>query len=469
MLAVFGLLSLLVFVACGGKQLVQGDTRVEDVTTDSLIVTHYEVGDSIFVNPERGFYQYTDLARLDADIGPVRQEKGITLVWGRITLTPYRDEGFLPADFLADVQRGFDTARDQGMKVIVRGSYGSRGEGGDYTTYTDPPIQNLRNHVMQLAPIFAANVDVIALFEAGFIGPWGEWHTTTLANDLEQRRELLYFFLDNMPMERMVVLRYPMLKQTMFSLGDDGFDVVTSTNAYSGDPVARTGHHNDCFLSSDTDVGTYDRGGMDRAGEVDYLAQETLHTVFGGESCADYELNDCDSAMLEMSTLHVTYLNSGWHPDVLKKWETQGCMGDVKRRLGARFALHGSQILRRTRQGGLLRVTLEMENYGFASLYNSRSVEIVLQNATTNRSWSLPTGVDPRLWKGGEQFLLDVELSLPVEIEPGSYTAYLHLADPATRLHDDARYAYRLANPGVWDEKTGWNRLSEGIVIESAP
>jgi hypothetical protein len=173
--------------------------------------------------------------------------------------------------------------------------------------------------------------------------------------------------------------------------------------------------------------------------------------------------------MLEMSTLHVTYLNSGWHPDVLKKWETQGCMGDVKRRLGARFALHGSQILRRTRQGGLLRVTLEMENYGFASLYNSRSVEIVLQNATTNRSWSLPTGIDPRLWKGGEQFLLDVELSLPVEIEPGSYTAYLHLADPATRLHDDARYAYRLANPGVWDEKTGWNRLSEGIVIESAP
>jgi hypothetical protein len=142
MLAVFGLLSLLVFVACGGKQLVQGDTRVEDVTTDSLIVTHYEVGDSIFVNPERGFYQYTDLARLDADIGSVRQEKGITLVWGRITLTPYRDEGFLPADFLADVQRGFDTARDQGMKVIVRGSYGSRGEGGDYTTYTDPPIQN---------------------------------------------------------------------------------------------------------------------------------------------------------------------------------------------------------------------------------------------------------------------------------------------------------------------------------------
>ena len=50
---------------------------------------------------------------------------------------------------------------------------------------------------------------------------------------------------------------------------------------------------------------------------------------------------------------------------------------------------------------------------------------------------------------------------------PGEYIAYLHLPDPSPRLAGDPRYAYRIANEGVWDEERGYNELARGIVIQA--
>ncbi len=433
--------------------------------TDPVIVTSYEVDDDLFPNPERGLYRYTSLHSLDPEIGALRDSVQMTLVWGRIMMRDYREQETLPDTFLQDVERGFQIAREQGMKVIVRGSYGSRGPGGDYTTYTDPSEKFMRNHIAQLAPIFAAHADVIALFEAGFIGPWGEFHTTELANDMRRSGEFIHLLLDQTPADRMVLVRYPLLKQKIFETESGAFEQVSATNAYSGDPVARVGHHNDCFLSSETDVGTYDRGGMDRAGEVAYLANETLHTVFGGETCADYERNDCGPALEELALLHTSYLNSGWHPDVFAKWERDGCLNEILMRLGARLVLKESRVSESTRAGESLSATLDLENVGFASLYNARNVEIVLRDSSGN-STSIMTGIDPRDWKPGRQEV-KLQVQVPSGLPPGEYTVHLHLADPSPRLHDDARFAFRVASAGVWDAATGWNRLAEGIQIEA--
>ena len=41
------------------------------------------------------------------------------------------------------------------------------------------------------------------------------------------------------------------------------------------------GHHNDCFLASSTDYGTYDDVGK----EYPYLEQDTKYVPMGGETC----------------------------------------------------------------------------------------------------------------------------------------------------------------------------------------
>ena len=451
-----------------------------DAASDTL-VTYYELDGSIFPNPERGFYIYSNLLKLDSDIGR-RRDEGHTLIWGQIRMKAYRDTAYLPQSFLAAVDSGFTIARDQGMKVIVRGSYGSRGPGGDYTSYQDPPRRHIKNHIEQLAPVFAAHADVIALFEAGFIGPWGEWHGTEIAKEYELGREMLFHILDNTPADRLVLVRNPHLKQQIFKHGllknlllnlkqrifrqsGSDFAVVDAGNAYSGKRVARVGHHNDCFLSSPDDFGTYGQGEMTQEEEVAYLASEALYTAFGGETCRPHALNDCGQAIAALETLKGSYLNSGYHRGVLKKWVEQGCFDEVERRLGARLVLTRSRIAASARPGGQLAVEIALDNRGFASLYNARDVEIVLENEASGAAQTFVVDADPRLWKPGESHQIAVRIPLPADMAPGAYTAYLHLPDPSPRLRDDPRYAFRIANIGIWDGARGYNKLASGIVV----
>ncbi|MHC4581257.1 MAG: DUF4874 domain-containing protein, partial [Planctomycetota bacterium] len=206
------------------------------------ILTNYEEDFSILPNPEQGFYEYTDLNRLPADIGRLR-EQGRTLIWGRINLQAYRSTATLPEALLYQIHEGFGIARDQGMKVIVRASYGSKGPGGDYRSFTDPSADIIEGHLSQLEPVFAVNADVIAFFEAGFVGPWGEWHSTSIARDYDQGRDMLLSILRHTPSDRMVVVRYPYLKQRIFALCSGGYATINASNAYSELPVARVGHH----------------------------------------------------------------------------------------------------------------------------------------------------------------------------------------------------------------------------------
>jgi len=433
-------------------------------------VTQYQPDESVFPNPERGFYHHTELHQLDSSIGRIRDD-GDTLVWGQISLQPYKNSPTLPQDFLGKIGRAFQIAREQGVKIIVRASYGDRGASGDYRSFQDAPPQHIRNHIDQLAPILAGNADVIALFEAGFIGPWGEWHTTTIAEDYDQSREMLFYILDHTPKDRMVVVRYPYLKQQIFQKPDGGFETVAAGNAYSGQRVARVGHHNDCFLSSADDVGTYDRGGGDRRQETAYLAAETLYTPFGGETCRPYELSDCPRTLQEMQTLHAAYLNRGYHPQVLREWREQGCFEEISKRLGARLVLTQSRISGYAAPGGTHTITVEvdLQNVGFASLYNPRLVQIVLEHRPSGQTFPFEVNVDPRCWKAGASHTLRRDIPHTDALPAGDYAAYLNLPDPYPTLEKDPRYSFRLANQGVWDPQRGYNKLlAEGIAIAAS-
>lgn len=454
-------------VACGSSKPTNGTEGAMEANDSNTIVMAYEADEAVWPNPERGFYQYTDLSRLDPDIGRIRED-GLSLVWGKIDMEAYRDRDALPADFVAAVEAGFNTARDQGLKVIVRGSYGFKGPGGDYTSYEDPPLARIKGHIGQLAPLFTAHADVIALFEAGFVGPWGEWHTSGIARDFDQGRDVLSFLLEHSPAGRMVLLRYPYLKQQLFKDAAGGFAKVDAANAYSGLPVARVGHHNDCFLASASDMGTYGRGDADRQEETAYLAAETLYTVFGGETCQPHRLNDCGRAVDELATLHASYLNRGYHPEVLDKWRQQGCYDEIERRLGARLVLRQSRVAARGRAGGRLAVEVTLENRGFAPLYNPRPVELVLEQTASGRLYPFLQDEDPRAWKPGRTWTFKAELALPQDMEAGTYRLYLALPDSSPRLQDDSRYAYRLANSGVWDAERGYNELAEGIEVQAS-
>ena len=81
-------------MSCGSGKIAAAEmgTNMEDAHADAeldTLVTNYELDESIFPNPERGFYIYPNSHELDSDIGS-RRDEGYSLVWGRVDMEAYR-------------------------------------------------------------------------------------------------------------------------------------------------------------------------------------------------------------------------------------------------------------------------------------------------------------------------------------------------------------------------------------------
>lgn len=448
----------------GGRELVAGSDSggsgatggsggsisqpFEDAPNDDVT---FKAAIGVVLNPERGFFATTDLVQ-DQDLSTLRQS-GVTLVHSYVRLDDYRTSD-IPQSLLDQVSAGFERVRKAGLKVILRFAYNF----GPYPdSEPDAPKEWVLKHLTQLTPLLAENADVIAVVQAGFIGAWGEWHTST--NDLTEpatRKAILEALLSAVPSTRFVQLRYPAYKRELYG------DALTAQDAFGMSPAARIGHHNDCFVSSATDVGTYPDAQVDAM--RDYVGADTAFVPFGGETCAvDAPRSECFSAIDEMTKLHMSYINREYEPNVIASWAP--CREEMDRRLGYRLFIDSADLPSAVKPGGSFTLTLRLKNLGFAAPFNARPVFLVLRgNGTVSRAQL--RRADPRRWLGDNT--LQARVRLPSQTSPGSYALWLWLPDAAESLRMRSDYALRLANDDVWDETTGENLLGKlEITVEA--
>ncbi|MCS7011986.1 MAG: DUF4874 domain-containing protein, partial [Anaerolineales bacterium] len=269
---------------------------VEDVQT----VTYQPIEGDV-LNPERGF-RYS-LEYLDPNVDySLYRTLGTTLVYAYVRLDKYREQD-LPQALLNDIDAGFAALRQGGVKIVLRFSYNF----GPYpNSEPDASLEQILRHIEQLTPVLQKNADVIAWLHAGFIGAWGEWHSSThgLDRDPNAKRAILEALAKALPPDRFILLRYP---PDLMAISPEP---LTAQQAFQNTLQARLGFHNDCFLSSDTDVGTYSAGANSRENALRYLSQLTQFTPASGETCQVYEpLQNCEAAIKEMEMLHWTDLN----------------------------------------------------------------------------------------------------------------------------------------------------------------
>ena len=407
----------------------------------------------VFRNPERGFYSSADLLKEPslAFVG----ESGNTLVHAPIRLDPYRDTP-LPPEFLSELDDAFARVRGAGLKVIPRFMYNF----GPYPrSEPDASEEQIVAHLAQLAPVLEANGDVLLLLQGGFVGAWGEWHSSThrLDRDQKAKRRILDALLAAVPRDRMVALRFP-------TDIDDLVGKLPPDRAFSGDPVARVGSHQDCFLGSETDVGTWGRTGNNVETDKDRMSERARFVAVGGETCAPGPRANCWFASEEMRRMHWTYLNEDFHPDVIARFQADACFLDFEIRLGYRFVLERAAY---RVHGDHLRLVARFRNEGYAALFNPRPIVVVLEGG--GRRFDLPMRADPRRWPSLEASHIAEDLRLPDDLPAGTYRLSLWLPDSAPRLRNRPEYAIRLANQGVWDAKRGLNRIAESVTIGRFP
>ena len=428
---------------------------------EPAIVTHsYISSDAPLLNPERGFFTPYELPG-SAGFSPVRST-GNTLVHLNIRLDDWRETD-IPQDVLDGLDSNFADIRDAGVKAIIRFAYNQ----GPYPdSEPDASKMQILRHIEQLTPFLQSNADVIAWLEAGFIGAWGEWHTSTNGLDnLTDKQEILFSLLKALPESRMVQVRYPANIIEMFP------DVLTQEQAFDGSNQSRVAHHNDCFLSSETDVGTYERDGVvtierDQA----YLAELTRFTPMSGETCApNPPRSECTNALHEMELLHFSAINEAYHKGILRSWEDGGCLEEIKNRMGYRTSLTSADFNEQARPGGILDLTVNLQNTGFASIINERPLYVVISPRETEQGeeYRVMLDIDPRTWEPGST-TFTTRLHIPSAAEDGEYQLALWLPDTYESLRDNPLYAIQFANENMWDESMGYNILGTISVNKGA-
>ena len=215
-----------------------------------MVGTTFRASADEIANPERGMYVWAadNLAAWTQAQADAQFAAGYRIVYAPVRLDAHAGHA-LPATLLRDVAGGFAIARGAGLKVIPRFMYNFPAGETAYRAAQDAPLERVLAHIGQLKPVLAANADVIAYLQGGFIGAWGEWHTSS--NDLTlptQRTRIRDALLAALPADRFLQLRYPPYLMAWAPQAPRWRD---------GSAAARIGVHNDCFLASSTDVGTY--------------------------------------------------------------------------------------------------------------------------------------------------------------------------------------------------------------------
>lgn len=415
-----------------------------------------------FANPERGLFRQPNCDTTALDVAWMtswRTTQHVSLVRCIFYLGEFK-QGPISAAKLAWIQQQTDRAEAAGLKMIVRFAY-TQSKVGD-----DAPVARVLAHITQLTPYFRDNSDVIDVVESGFVGAWGEGYYSEnfgnngvrTATDWQNRKAVVTALLNAVPGTRMVLMRTPLMKRTMF-----GTTPASRANAYKGSAVARLGHHNDCFLADAKDQGTY----TDTAVEYPYLQSDTTYVAMGGETCAlNAPRSDCPVARQELAMFHYSYLNRDYDAGVVQSWKAGGCMTEVEQRLGYRFSLVGSLFPAAVARGNTYLAQVHVKNSGYATPHNARPVYLVMRNTTTGATSRVKLVTDPRRWAPGTTSSIAQNVGVPSTMKPGAYELLLSLPDPASSLAAKPHYAIRMANEGgVWEAATGSNRLLARINV----
>ena len=140
-------------------------------TLDMMDGISFSEDNSVFTNPERGWlrmYMTDDIWGLDK-----LKSQGISMILLEANLKDFLTTPISDAK-LSEIRSAFSKARQNGLEVIFRAAYDFDG----VTACEPKSLDIITGHIAQLKSIFYDYEDVLYCVQAGFLGPWGEWHSS---------------------------------------------------------------------------------------------------------------------------------------------------------------------------------------------------------------------------------------------------------------------------------------------------
>jgi len=326
----------------------------------------------------------------------------------------------------------------------------------------------LKNHLTQLLGVINANKELVLAVEMGTLGYWGENHyydTTLNMNQIPRpyswRDEVLSHQVATLDPDILVLARTPLLKANHTPT----WAPLTASVALTEDR-ARVGHHNDCFMADESDMGTF---GDDNTTYVephlpryfvsagctgiyatqrfrslglqcdrDYWKNEAYYTLGNGETCYDGQPGrvTCEHYLGELHDYHFASLNMLFSQDVLALLNAT-CHDYARNYLGYRYELLSADVTVDT----VGHYSLLIKNVGFSRPY--QNIQMFL--SIGGKNYSIPTtgSSDFRLLRSGLTFNFTGTFD-PSSVPATATPVYLVLTDLSSSLQNNLNYTIRL-------------------------
>ena len=418
------------------------------------------------------------------------------------------------------LQKSLDNLRKRGLKAVLRFAYEK-----DMSRRSGPTLQDIIRHIEQLAPVIHKNMDVIYVMQAGFIGAWGEWHSSghELEKDHASLAAIVSEVLDVLPADVMTQVRVPKYKRWVLEQPILGgvHQLVDAQTAHTDSPAARIGFHNDGFLANNTCGGTwpepphYSNPGnpefeymtdespyipidgelfwADQGGKVDGLkaairmrlhhySSFSLAHSFSEKEGKPFSIDDWMQTPLteeEVSAAKLP-LSHDYFRDASGNQVARTQFEYIRDHLGYRIEIQRATFPGVISKGGKLTAEAELINRGFSTIHNPRPVYLVLIDVNGSVAEFAVKDADPRKWQPYEPddedykpliHRIGIEVQLPDTLKPGWYQLGLWMPDGLESLQLDSRYAIRVSNRDLpwWtgdDYTYGVNILGVTQIVE---
>ncbi len=448
-----------------------------------------------------------------SDNGPVAVEDGV-LNGNSGKVVAYHGKDQLITDVALNSLRDiFQKCRNVGQVAVVAFSYNVHGKGAMFyydsqsgeVSFTDEENTNgtFRNtyvyaepsagrslveaHIAQLGEVITEYSDVIMAVETRMVGPWGEQHSTPMANDKYTYHFLTNAWLDATPDDVSVLLRRPSYFLHWFnneynhSITESNItDTISYIEKY-GIRAKRVGIYNDGYLGSDSDLGTWN--GNNRAEINAWLDYQAEHTYYGGEFSGNIpsitdeyqkQFHQMENVEPESFLSHITYVNGHGDYGPMKLWKSQTYTGSdevysgkvneyhyYENHLGYRYVLRSFSY---KENNASIDLKFHIENVGFGNLVKEKVAEIILKNE--EKVLVFATDIDMRMLKSQEMKEYHVKI-FPEEKDAfsiGDYEVFFRIRQELKG--DGEMRSIQLANENIYDAELESNHLGNITIVE---
>ncbi|MCD7837077.1 MAG: DUF4832 domain-containing protein [Lachnospiraceae bacterium] len=374
-------------------------------------------------NPARGWYQiHTFKIEDEPDINELEWciDRNDTLAMTIIDIACCRDRDLSGAE-CERIRRILSFFAEHKYDVIFRPVYDHEGKALE----REPVFfEQVRRHIGQLGEIIGEFENTVFICQGLLVGNWGEMHSSKfLSADCIAR--LAGTLIDKKGERTFLALRKPVQWRQLYG-GAGWLERGTED---------RMGLFDDGILGSESNLGTFgDRpeaeagwnSAWSREEELSFEDKICRRVPNGGEAVFGNHYTDgisVENTLLTLGRMHVTYLNRLHDIKLINRWKQIKIQGNkawrgrtlydyIGARLGYRFLIRGVNIQTAGGYAGrMCRIDIEIENTGFARLYDEAELGLKWINYYGKHDTRL-FAADMREWDSGRSYTVSCTIEV---------------------------------------------------------